>query len=282
MKTKIVYSPKCLEYGQLSLTENSIRVEKAVKILAKKKFDFVEPQPCQDQDLLTAHEPGYVEMVKKGTVEDADSPATDNIYEYAKLAVGGAILASKIGGFSLMRPPGHHAGIKGAALRVSTRGFCYFNNIAIAVRRTGKTTLILDIDGHHGNGTEEIFLGDDKVTYLSLHRFNAYPGTGIESRQNCVNVPLDANCGNEMYLAALKSALASLDLKKFDQVAVSAGFDTHDGDLVSLALDQSAFLWIGQQIARLNKPTFFVFEGGYNGRYVGEDINELLNGFEEG
>lgn len=282
MKTKIVFSQKCLEYGQLSHMENSIRVGTAAKILKEKKYDFVEPEPCDGKNLQLAHEPDYIEMVKKGSVSDIDSPAVDNIYEYAKLAAGGAILASKIGGFSLMRPPGHHAGIKGAALHVQTRGFCYFNNIAIAVRHSGKPTLILDIDGHHGNGTEEIFLGDDRVTYLSLHRFNNYPGTGIESRQNCINFPLDADCGNEMYLAALKSALASVNGRDFEQVAVSAGFDAHDGDIASLALDQSAFLKIGREIARINKPTFFVFEGGYNGRYVGEDINELLKGFEEG
>jgi acetoin utilization deacetylase AcuC-like enzyme len=281
MRTKIVFSEKCLEYGQLSHTENSIRVEKAVQILRKKKYEFVEPKPCEDKDLMLVHDPGYVEMVKKGDVGDIDSPAMADIYEYAKLAVGGAILASKTGGFSLMRPPGHHAGIKGTALRVLTRGFCYFNNIAIAVRKTGKPTLILDIDGHHGNGTEEIFLGDDKVTYLSLHRSNIYPGTGNETRKNCINFPLGADCGNELYLATLKNALSNLNLRKFDQVAVSSGFDTHDGDLASLGLTQSAYLEVGREIARLDKPTFFVFEGGYNGENVAEDINELLKGFEK-
>jgi acetoin utilization deacetylase AcuC-like enzyme len=281
MRTKIVFSEKCLEYGQFSHTENSVRVEKAVQILRKKKYDFVEPKLCEDKDLTLVHDPDYVEMVKKGSVGDIDSPAMADIYEYAKLAVGGAILASKTGGISLMRPPGHHAGIKGAALRALTRGFCYFNNIAIAVRKTGKPTLILDIDGHHGNGTEEIFLGDDKVTYLSLHRSNIYPGTGNETRENCINFPLGADCGNELYLAALKNALSNLNLRKFDQIAVSAGFDTHAGDLASLALDRSAYLEIGREIARLGKPTFFVFEGGYNGKNVGEDINELLKGFEK-
>ena len=130
------------------------------------------------RDLLTVHDADYLWKLKKGLVEDADTPAYSNIFEYASLSVGGALLASQIGGFSLMRPPGHHVGRNGAALGVYTRGFCYLNNIAIAVKKLGKKTLILDIDGHHGNGTQEIFQGDDKVTYVSLHQSPNYPGTG--------------------------------------------------------------------------------------------------------
>ena len=85
-------------------------------------------------------------------------------------------MAARVNGFSLMRPPGHHAGRSGRALGASSLGFCYFNNLAIAVRSLDKRSLILDIDGHHGNGTQEIFLGDEKVTYVSLHRSPQYPG----------------------------------------------------------------------------------------------------------
>ena len=280
METKIVFSDKCLEYGQLSFTENSIRVGKAAKIVREAGFKFVEPTAAEENDLSLAHDPKYVEMVRRGAIEDVDSPAIKNIYEYARLAAGAAITAAKINGFSLMRPPGHHAGVRGPALHVPSRGFCYFNNIAVAVRYLGKQTLIIDIDGHHGNGTEEIFLGDEQVTYLSLHRANHYPGTGTATRENCINFPMDADCGNEMYLATLKSALSNIDMREFEQIAVSAGFDTHDGDLASLALDKTAFSQIGKQISSFKKPTFFVFEGGYNGRNVGEDIIEFLKGFE--
>lgn len=281
MKTKIFFSKKCLEYGQLAHTENSIRVGAAAKILMEKGYEFAEPTSASEEDLLSAHDPKYVEMVKEGRVEDIDTPAVRNIYDYAMLAAGAAICAAKNNGFSLMRPPGHHAGINGNALKVSTRGFCYFNNVAVAVRYVGKKTLILDIDGHHGNGTEEIFLGDERVIYLSLHRNNHYPGTGNETRENCFNFPLEADCGNEFFLKTLRHALSDIDAREIETVAVSAGFDAHDGDLASLGLDKKAFLQTGREIAKLEKPTFFVFEGGYNGKNVGEDIHELLKGFEE-
>ena len=78
-----------------------------------------------------------------------------------------------------MRPPGHHAGRNGLALGAPTLGFCYFNNIAIAVKHLGKSALISDIDGHHGNGAQEIFLGDPKVKFISLHRRGIYLGRGL-------------------------------------------------------------------------------------------------------
>ena len=104
-------------------------------------------------------------------------------------------MASKIGGFSLTRPPGHHVGKYGAALGVYTRGFCYLNNIAIAVKESNKKTLILDIDGHHGNGTQEIFLGDENVTYVSVHQSPNFPGTGHATEANCINFALPAKRG---------------------------------------------------------------------------------------
>jgi acetoin utilization deacetylase AcuC-like enzyme len=178
-----------------------------------------------------------------------------------------------------MRPPGHHAGRNGAALGAHTRGFCYLNNIAIAVRHLGKSTLILDIDGHHGNGTQEIFYGDDKVMYVSLHRHPHYPGTGAVSEANCLNFPLWGDCGDEVYLETLDGALSMVDVGKFEVVAVSAGFDTHIGDLASLGLTEKGYREIGKRIAALKKPTFFVLEGGYVGEQIGKDIDELLKGF---
>ena len=107
----------------------------------------------------------------------------EKIYDYALLSAGGALLAAQKNGISLMRPPGHHAGRNGKAMGVSTLGFCYFNNIAIAVRKMNEQTLILDIDGHHGNGTQEIFQGDPNVKFISLHRYPTYPGTGLRSQE---------------------------------------------------------------------------------------------------
>ena len=179
-----------------------------------------------------------------------------------------------------MRPPGHHAGRNGAALGAYTRGFCYFNNIAIAVKYLDRPTLILDIDGHHGNGTQEIFLGDEKVTYVSLHRHPNYPGTGAVSEGNCLNFPLPPDCGDEVHVETLDKALSLVNVNKFEVVAVSAGFDTHAGDLASLGLTEKGYAEIGKRIAGLKKPTFFVLEGGYQGEHVGNDIHQLLKAYE--
>ncbi len=279
MRTKIIFSEKCLGYGSWHV-EGPERVRRAREMLAGKGYGFLVPEPVSEEDLFKVHDHEYVWTVKKGLVEDGDTPAYDNIFELAKLSAGGAILAAEVKGFSLMRPPGHHAGAYGIALGASTRGFCYFNNIAIAVKHLGKRTLILDIDGHHGNGTQEIFLGDQRVTYVSLHRHPNFPGTGVRSEGNCLNFPLPPDCGDVVYLKTLDKALGMLDLARFEVVGVSAGFDTHAGDLASLGLSGRAYEGIGRRIGGLRKPTFFVLEGGYRGEDVGNDVDRLLKGFE--
>ncbi|MEM5882717.1 MAG: histone deacetylase [Candidatus Aenigmatarchaeota archaeon] len=277
---KIVFSRKCLEYGKNQI-ENPERVMIAYQILKSKGYEFLKPKPVSLKDLLRVHAKSYVKKVKEGKIEDVDTPAHPNIYEYARLSAGGAILAAEISGFSLMRPPGHHVGKNGAALNASTRGFCYFNNLAIAVKKMGLNTLIVDIDGHHGNGTQEIFLGEEKVTFISLHRFPFYPGTGYKSEKNCLNFPLPAECGDEIYLRTLRKAIEKVNLSRVELVAVSAGFDTHKGDLASLGLTSSCYREIGKIIGKINKPTFFVLEGGYIGKNLGQDIDEIIKGFEE-
>jgi acetoin utilization deacetylase AcuC-like enzyme len=127
--------------------------------------------------------------VQKGLFSNPDCPRYANIYNLARLAAGAAIQACQMNGLALMRPPGHHAANNRLA------GFCYFNNIAIAVKASQKPTLIIDIDGHHGDGTQEIFLGDKQVVYVSLHRSPCYPGTGHVHEQNCYNYPLPPDCG---------------------------------------------------------------------------------------
>jgi acetoin utilization deacetylase AcuC-like enzyme len=279
MRTKFVFSEKCLAYGSWHV-EGPERVRKAHEILGGKGYEFLKPEPASEDDLLKVHDHEYLWEVKKGLVEDGDTPSYDNIFEYARLSAGGAIMAANIKGFSLMRPPGHHAGRTGIALGAATRGFCYFNNVAIAVKNLGKPTLILDIDGHHGNGTQEIFQGDKQVIYVSLHRHPNYPGTGTVSEGNCHNYPLPRDCGDTYYVKTLEKALGSVDAGKFEIVGVSAGFDTHDGDLASLGLTAKGYREIGKRIGSLKKPTFFVLEGGYEGQNVGNDIDQLISGFE--
>jgi acetoin utilization deacetylase AcuC-like enzyme len=268
MKTPIIFSEKCLGYSSWHI-ESPQRIRKAQEVLAEKGYKFVEPQPASDEDLFGVHDADYIWNIKKGLVDDQDTPAYDNIFEYAKLSAGAACLAAKLKGFSLMRPPGHHAGRCGAALGATTRGFCYINNIDVAGKALDR------------NGTQEIFQGDPKVLYVSVHRHPHYPGTGNVTEGNCINYSLPADCGEHVYLGTLEKALSAEDLTKFEVVAVSAGFDTHAGDLASLGLTEGSYRQIGRKIAALGKPTFFVLEGGYRGEKNGLDIDQLLKGFEE-
>jgi acetoin utilization deacetylase AcuC-like enzyme len=279
---KIVFSEKCLEYSWPGHIERPERIRKALDLL--RQYEFVEPKPASQQDLLTVHSREYVDWIKNaqpGSYLDGDTPAPENIYEYALLSAGSAILAAQNHGFSLMRPPGHHAGRNGRAMGASTLGFCYFNNIAIAVKKLDLPTLILDIDGHHGNGTQEIFQGDPKVTFVSFHRHPTYPGTGLTSQGNCLNFPLPYSAGDSLYLETLEQALSQVDMANVEVVGISAGFDAHQGDLASLGLTYEGYREIGRRVGALGKPVFGVLEGGYIGEYVGRDLHELISGIEQ-
>jgi acetoin utilization deacetylase AcuC-like enzyme len=273
---KIIFSNKSLEYSWAGHIERPERVKKALDIL-EEKYSFLEPKLASIQDLFTVHTEQYVDTIKNskaGSYFDGDTPAPKDIFEYALLSVGGALV-------SLMRPPGHHAGINGIAMGAPTLGFCYFNNIAIAVKKLNLSALILDIDGHHGNGTQEIFQGDPKVNFISLHRSPTYPGTGLVSNGNAFNFPLPYSVGDSLYLETLEKALSQVDMKKIAVVAISAGFDAHQGDLASLGLSTSCYRKIGRIVGELTKPVFGVLEGGYIGENVGNDLNELIQGIEE-
>ncbi len=271
---KIIYSERCLEFVEPGHPESPERVRRAAEYL-RERYEFLEPEPASEADLLLVHTPRLIKSVKELAFFDYDSPAYPGIYDYARLAIGGAILASQVGGLSLMRPPGHHAG------RDFLGGFCYFNNLAVAVRKAGKKTLILDIDGHHGNGTQDIFLGDPKVVYVSLHRSPLYPGTGLSSVGNCLNFPLPAYCGDRIYLEALDEALHQALSRGFqpEQLALSVGLDGYKDDpLASLGLSTSAYREIGRRLAGLKLPAFAVLEGGYVPEMLGPNLEALLEG----
>ncbi len=280
---KIVFSQKCLEYSWPGHIERPERVRKALELL-ERQYDFLEPKPASREDLLRVHTREYVDLIETaeaGSYLDGDTPVPENIYEYARLSAGATVLAAKEKGFSFMRPPGHHAGRNGRTLGVATLGFCYFNNIAVATRKLGVPTLILDIDGHHGNGTQEVFQGDPKVTFISLHRSPTYPGTGLRSHGNCLNFPLSYPAGDSLYLETLQKALNQVEMANIELVGISAGFDAHQGDLASLGLTPEGYREIGKRVGALEKPVFGVLEGGYISEFVGRDVHELIQGIEE-
>ncbi|MBS3787285.1 histone deacetylase family protein [Candidatus Bipolaricaulota bacterium] len=269
----LVFSEEALQYRSAGHPESPDRVKKAHSYL-KDKYEINEPIQASVEDLLLVHDEDFVQRVKEGRFSDPDCPNYEDLFFYATLSAGGAITAQKKGSLSLMRPPGHHAG------RDFLGGFCYLNNLAIAVEKSGLRTLIVDFDAHHGNGTEDIYLGREDVTYLSLHRSPGFPGTGQESRKNVINHPVSPMIGDKKYLDLLGKELERLSKKEFEQVALSAGFDGHKDDpLASLGLSTSAFQEIGKYLKKMDLPTFGVLEGGYIGEDLGRNIDAFLKGF---
>jgi acetoin utilization deacetylase AcuC-like enzyme len=215
-------------------------------------FPFIEPAPAGEADALLVHLQSYVGWVRQQGLA----------YEVALLAVGGALKASELAmhgepAFALIRPPGHHASPD------SSWGFCYFNNIAIAVeklRRQGavKRTLVVDIDLHYGDGTANAFASTPEVTYHHVEG---------NSRTN--------------FLGDLKLFLESQE--KCDSVAVSAGFDGHELDWGGL-LKTEDYTAVGSTIReyaerRCGGRVFAVLEGGYNHSVLGKNVRALLSGF---
>ena len=141
-----------------------------------------------------------------------------------------------------------------------------------------KRHLLIDFDCHHGNGTQDIFLGKQNVLYVSLHQSPLYPGTGLTSEGNCLNFPLPAGTDEPAYMTAFSKAIEAIYRFAPDLVAVSAGFDTYKGDpLAALYLEKSTYEKIGKAIRELGKPLFAVLEGGYS-----DDLPECIHNFLNG
>jgi len=233
--------------------------------------------------LKLVHSRSYVDFVKKACEKelplDADTMTCKKSYKVACYAVGAAILAAKENAFALVRPPGHHAS------RDRAGGFCIFNNIAIATRfllKRSKRVFILDFDLHHGNGTQEIFLGEKNVFYFSLHQSPQYPGTGLKSEKNCLNIPLPFGTEDKRYVRELETKLVPA-LREFnpDIVGVSAGFDGYYKDFCYMNPTAGFKLTIRsyEKIKEILKSykTFFVLEGGYNPESIREGVNVFLD-----
>ena len=281
---KVIFSEKCLEYRQPLHPESPRRVQLAYEYLKDKDFGFIEPAPCKEDDILTVHTKELLDLVKSGTFSDPDTPNIKDIFEYAKLSAGAAMQAANIAlddepCLSLMRPPGHHA------TKNNLGGFCYFNNIAIAVKSILgkiKKVAILDIDAHHGNGTQDIFWSQDKVLYVSLHQVPLYPGTGLISELNCLNFPVKSGVMEEEYLEILKDSVERIKDFSPDVLAVSLGFDTYiDDPLAGINLTKESYFKIAKVISKLNKRAFFILEGGYS-KDLGPCIESFMKGCSSG
>ncbi|MFW5969842.1 MAG: histone deacetylase family protein [Halofilum sp. (in: g-proteobacteria)] len=226
---------------------------------------------------------------------DAGTPITKGTWPAVTASAAVALTGARLIGegeravFSLCRPPGHHA----AADLLG--GYCYLNNAAVAAQslidRGAGRVVVLDIDYHHGNGTQAIFYERPDVLFLSIHadpadefpHFLGYAdetGAGAGAGANA-NWPLPLGTGRDAWMEALDQACRRIERFGPDALVVSLGVDTFHGDPISrFTLDSADFGPIGARIARLGLPTLFVMEGGYAVEEIGINAVGVLTGFE--
>jgi acetoin utilization deacetylase AcuC-like enzyme len=255
-----------------------------VRLRAQRKLpiQWLTPTQAADEQILRAHTPEMFARLKEPRDFDNDTPYYDGIPNYARTSVAAALDAMKLGRsgqsvFSLMRPPGHHA------TRKQSMGFCYLNNIAIAVLEalaTGtKRVAVFDFDVHHGNGTENILLDHPGAAFYSVHQFPCYPGSGQKNvGNNCFNYPVPPSMPREIWRTSLARAMRDMVDFSPDLIAVSAGFDAYEGDpLANGTLTLEDFFWLGQQLSMTKIPFFSLLEGGYS-----SDLSELIFAYLKG
>ncbi|MHC8304831.1 histone deacetylase family protein [Pseudomonas sp. PB3P13] len=208
----------------------------------------------------------------------------------AALTAQNRMAAGAQSAYALCRPPGHHAGADYMA------GFCYFNNAAVAAQaflRDGASRVsILDVDYHHGNGTQGIFYNRSDVQFLSIHADPSfdYPfyvgfadetGAGKGDGQN-FNYPLPENTAWSRWSDALTEALKEIKKYSPDVLIVSLGVDTFKGDpMTKFLLENDDFKRMGESIGSSSLPTLFVQEGGYDTQNIGVNVSNVLAGYME-
>ena len=251
-------------------------------------FERIEAPLAQVQSLELAHTASYVAELKDVLEQvqssgqprsmDPDTVAGPHTWRAAMRAAGAAVAATDrvidglaANAFCAVRPPGHHA------TRDQTMGFCFFNNVAVAARhaldvRGLKRVAVIDFDVHHGNGTEDILAGDERVLMVSIFQHPLYPFSGaVPMGTNMVNVPIPPYTkGGEVREMIDVMWMPALEAFKPEMVFVSAGFDAHrDDELGQLGLVESDYEWITQRIKDIAQRhahgrIVSCLEGGYH------------------
>ncbi|CAN7155931.1 histone deacetylase family protein [Variovorax sp. LjRoot130] len=207
---------------------------------------------------------------------------------HTAVAAADAVLDSGDAAYALCRPSGHHAH------RDRAGGFCYVNNSAAAAQRLRERhgrVAVLDLDAHHGDGTQNIFYARDDVLTVSTHAdpsgyYPFYTGyaheRGSGAGEGCnLNLPLPHGAGNELFLQAVDQGLAALRGFAPKALVLALGFDSYKDDPISvLRLDLDAYRRIGEKIGALGLPTVIVQEGGYMVEAIGSALDHFLRGFE--
>jgi acetoin utilization deacetylase AcuC-like enzyme len=291
----LYYDPLFLKHETLDHPERPERVALSYALLESSGLlERLARPACRDateDELLRVHSRAHVEQVRhlgeRGPVLLLpDTIANRGTYAAAVRAAGACLAATESvargeheSAFSLVRPPGHHA-TAGRAM-----GFCFFNNVALAARHARdalgvERVAIVDIDIHHGNGTQDAFYADPSVLYVSTHQYPYYPGTGHwretgegKAAGTTVNLPLPGGCGDAEYAMAFERVVLPA-LRRFRPglLLVSAGFDAHWADPVDGAEMRLTCAGYAALIARLREAALemcggrlvVALEGGYH------------------
>ena len=243
---KVIFHEAFYEVYAMDPAAEAGRMEAVVEVI-EPKSEFIEAKPASESDINSVHTKRHIDQVRRY-----------RLYDAASLAVGGAIMAAELGlkepCFGLIRPPGHHASPDGAW------GFCYFNNMAIAIEHLKSMNKIdrayvLDIDLHFGDGTVNIF--KDKG-YVNVQNISAR--------------------GRESYLKEVENEMQTCEA---EIIGISAGFDNHEDDwggTLSTEDYRQIGLMVREAAKRLGAGCFALLEGGYNHSVLGHNVLSLMEG----